>query len=223
AEALLGWQSSEIRGRRFYEVFEITEAEASVAWTKDRGGPAPTAKALSLRARNGVRVLCAVQPILVRDSTGDVFQIPYALRTAPGVDVGPRIEATIGRRRFLREHEELALAARASNERRERVDDVVFDLPVPVDDEEFRGSRRDAADRLRDGVRPVGVRRADAGRAREPLRERFEVGTRFEFEPHRVGHGLRERPAERGFPHPPRTVHDGDGGGAGEPVPQERG
>src|SRR5438309_1323181 len=53
AEALLGWQSSEIRGRRFYEVFEITEAEASVAWTKDRGGPAPTAKALSLRGRNG--------------------------------------------------------------------------------------------------------------------------------------------------------------------------
>ena len=84
AEALLGWQSSEIRGRRFYEVFEITEAEASVAWTKDRGGPAPTAKALSLRARNGVQVLCAVQPILVRDSTGDVFQILYALRTAPG-------------------------------------------------------------------------------------------------------------------------------------------
>jgi PAS domain S-box-containing protein len=84
AEALLGWQSSEIRGRRFYEVFQITEAEASVAWTKDRGGPAPTAKDLILRARNGVEVRCTIQPIFVRDAVGDVSQVLYTLRKAPG-------------------------------------------------------------------------------------------------------------------------------------------
>src|SRR5438552_18605380 len=38
AEALLGWQNSEIRGRRVYEVFEISEEEAVVAWKKARGG-----------------------------------------------------------------------------------------------------------------------------------------------------------------------------------------
>ena len=84
AEAFLGWQSSEIRGRRVYEVFEITEPEASVAWTKERDGPAPTTKELSLRTRDGARVLCTVQPILVRDPDGEVLQILYALRKAPG-------------------------------------------------------------------------------------------------------------------------------------------
>ena len=125
------------------------------------------------------------------------------LRDEPRIDVGPRVEATVGGRRFLREDEELALAPCASNERRECLDDGVFDVPVPVDDEEFRGSRRDAADRRRDGVGPVGVRRVDAGRAREPLRERFQVSAGLEFEPHGVGHTFRERPAERRFPHPP--------------------
>jgi PAS domain S-box-containing protein len=84
AEALLGWQSSEIRGRRLYEVFEITEAEANVAWTKERGGPAPAPKALSLRTRDGERVACLVQPIVVRDAVGEAFEVLYALRKAPG-------------------------------------------------------------------------------------------------------------------------------------------
>jgi len=84
AEALLGWQNSEIRGRRVYEVFEISEAEADVAWKKERGGAVPAAKVLSLRARDGVRVSCSVLPILVRDPERDVLQVLYALRKAPG-------------------------------------------------------------------------------------------------------------------------------------------
>lgn len=97
AEALLGWQSSEIRGRRFYEVFEITEAEANVAWTMERRGPAPAAKALSLRARDGGRVACTVQPILVRDALGEVFQILYALRNPSGTKTyAERLTGSLG-------------------------------------------------------------------------------------------------------------------------------
>ena len=67
-----------------YEVFEISEAEADVAWKKERGGAVPAAKVLSLRARDGVRVSCSVLPILVRDPERDVLQVLYALRKAPG-------------------------------------------------------------------------------------------------------------------------------------------
>src|SRR2546428_4179768 len=84
AEALLGWQNSEIRGRRVYEVFEISEAEADVAWKKERGGAVPAAKVLSLRARDGVRVSCSVLPILVRDPERDVLQGLHPLPEAPG-------------------------------------------------------------------------------------------------------------------------------------------
>src|SRR2546428_5459739 len=44
AEALLGWQNSEIRGRRGYEGFEISQAGADVAWEKERGGGRPAAE-----------------------------------------------------------------------------------------------------------------------------------------------------------------------------------
>ncbi len=84
AEALLGWQTSEIRGRRLHEVFEITDAEASVAWTKERGEPSPAAKSLSLRTRDGARVACTIHPIPVRDANRKAFQVLYALRKAPG-------------------------------------------------------------------------------------------------------------------------------------------
>src|SRR3989442_7881879 len=43
AEALLGWQNSEIRGRRVYEGFEISQAEADRASKKERGGAVPAA------------------------------------------------------------------------------------------------------------------------------------------------------------------------------------
>src|SRR2546426_8849236 len=84
AEALLGWQNSAIRGRRGYEVFEISQAEADVAWKKERGGAVPAAKVLSLRARDGVRGSCSVLPLLVRDPERDLLQVLYALRKAPG-------------------------------------------------------------------------------------------------------------------------------------------
>src|SRR2546428_13946773 len=84
AEALLGWQNSEIRGRRMYEVFEITEAEADVAWTKERGGAVPAAKVLSLRARHRGRGSCSGLPILVLDPERDVLQVLYAIRKPAG-------------------------------------------------------------------------------------------------------------------------------------------
>src|SRR5438445_13658201 len=67
-----------------YKAFKITEAEADVAWTKERGGAVPAAKVLSLRARDGVRVSCSVLPILVRDPERDVLQVLYAIRKAAG-------------------------------------------------------------------------------------------------------------------------------------------
>ncbi|MGI0147967.1 MAG: GAF domain-containing protein [Thermoplasmata archaeon] len=84
AEVLIGWQTSEVRGRRMYEVFEISEAEASVAWTMEKSGPAPAPKELQLRARDGHRVTCWVQGTAVRGPEGDVVQILYALRKRPG-------------------------------------------------------------------------------------------------------------------------------------------
>jgi len=83
AEALVGWQTSEVRGRRVREVFDISEGEASVAWTKDRGGLASAAKALRLRARDGQAVECVVQAVAVRGNEGEVVQILYALRRKP--------------------------------------------------------------------------------------------------------------------------------------------
>lgn len=84
AEALLGWQASEVRGRRVYEVFEITDAEAQISWRKDAAGPAPAPKELSLRAHDALPVVCTVQAAVVRDRHGEISQILYALRKKPG-------------------------------------------------------------------------------------------------------------------------------------------
>lgn len=84
AEDLLGWQTSEVRGRRVHEVFGITEAEASVAWRKDSGTPALASKDLELRGHDGSRVPCEVLPVPVRDDLGAVVQILYVLRNMTG-------------------------------------------------------------------------------------------------------------------------------------------
>ncbi len=83
AEDLLGWQSSEVRGRRAHEVFAITEAEASVGWTREAGGPSPAAKVLRLRRRDGQLVPCDVLAVPVRTPAGETVQILYVLRRAP--------------------------------------------------------------------------------------------------------------------------------------------
>lgn len=80
AEALVGWQTSEVRGRRMQEVFEISEAEASVAWRLEKSGPVSAPKDLHLRARDGMPVLCSAQGVAVRGPDGEVLQILYALR-----------------------------------------------------------------------------------------------------------------------------------------------
>lgn len=84
AEDLLGWQSTEVRGRRVHEVFDITEAEASVAWRRDAGAPSPAPKDLELRAHDGTRISCEVLTIPVRDETGSVAQVLYVLRNLSG-------------------------------------------------------------------------------------------------------------------------------------------
>ncbi len=81
AEDLLGWQSSEVRGRRAHEVFAITEAEAEVGWTRGPHAPAPAAKSLRLRARHGGEVACEVLALPVRGEDGETVQILYVLRT----------------------------------------------------------------------------------------------------------------------------------------------
>ncbi|MEK6987263.1 MAG: GAF domain-containing protein [Candidatus Thermoplasmatota archaeon] len=83
-EDLLGWQSSEVKGRRVNEVFDISEAEASVAWRKEAGGPSPAAKDLSLRTHDGTRLSCQVLTIPVRGDEGGVAQILYVLRNLAG-------------------------------------------------------------------------------------------------------------------------------------------
>lgn len=84
AEDLLGWQSSEVRGRRVHEVFDISEAEASVAWRKEAGDPSPAAKDLSLRTHDGTRLSCQVLTIPVRAEAGGVAQVLYVLRNLTG-------------------------------------------------------------------------------------------------------------------------------------------
>jgi PAS domain S-box-containing protein len=84
AEDLLGWQSSEVTGRRVQEVFDISEAEATVAWRKEAGGPSPAAKDLSLRAHDGTRISCHVLTVPVRGEEGNIVQILYVLRNLTG-------------------------------------------------------------------------------------------------------------------------------------------
>lgn len=82
AEDLLGWQSSEVRGRHAHEVFSITEAQASVAWTRDANAPAPAPKTLRLRTREGGMVACEVLAVPVRKDGGETEQVLYVLRGA---------------------------------------------------------------------------------------------------------------------------------------------
>lgn len=82
AEDLLGWQSSEVRGRRAHELFSITEAQASVAWTRDANAPAPAAKSLRLRTREGGTVACEVLALPVHGEGGETEQVLYVLRGA---------------------------------------------------------------------------------------------------------------------------------------------
>ncbi len=84
AEDLLGWQTSEVKGRRVHEVFDISEAEASVAWRKEAGGPSPAAKDLSLRVHDGTRMSCEVLTIPVRGEEGGAAQVLYVLRNLAG-------------------------------------------------------------------------------------------------------------------------------------------
>lgn len=83
AEELLGWQSSEVRGRRAHEVFAITEAQAGVAWTRAADGPSPAPKALRLRTRQGGSVACTLLAVPVRGEDGDTQQVLYVLRSRP--------------------------------------------------------------------------------------------------------------------------------------------
>lgn len=79
AEELLGWQTSEVRGRRAHEVFDISTAETTVAWTREASGPSLTAKELSLRTRTGAHVPCTVLAVPVRSEAGETVQILYIL------------------------------------------------------------------------------------------------------------------------------------------------
>ncbi len=80
AEDLLGWQSSEVRGRRAHEVFAITEAQAAVAWSRDANVPAPASKSLNLRTRAGGTMACEVLAVPVRGESGETQQVLYVLR-----------------------------------------------------------------------------------------------------------------------------------------------
>ncbi|OGS46473.1 MAG: hypothetical protein A3K66_00555 [Euryarchaeota archaeon RBG_16_67_27] len=84
AERLLGWTSAEVRGRRISEVFDITESQARVSWTREADGPSPVPKTLDLRAHDGARVPLQVLTSVVRDEDGGVQETIYALRRRPG-------------------------------------------------------------------------------------------------------------------------------------------
>lgn len=82
AEDLLGWQSSEVRGRRASEVFAITEAQAGIAWTREAAGPLPATKTLGLRTRDRETLVCDVLVVPVRGEAGDIVQILFILLRA---------------------------------------------------------------------------------------------------------------------------------------------
>jgi PAS domain S-box-containing protein len=84
AERLLGWTTAETRGHRMTDIFDISEAEASVSWTKDGTGPAPVPKELRLRSQDGARIACVVTAAVVRDDTGGIAEILFAIRAKPG-------------------------------------------------------------------------------------------------------------------------------------------
>jgi PAS domain S-box-containing protein len=84
AESLIGWQTSEVRGRQMREVFDISEGEASVAWRMDTSGPSSRPKPLALRARDGEVVVCWALGIAVRNAAGETVQVLYLLRKRTG-------------------------------------------------------------------------------------------------------------------------------------------
>ncbi len=83
AEDVLGWQSAEVRGRRAHEVFAISSAEASVAWTREAEIPAPAPRRLQLRSREGPLIAFDVLAVPVRDAGGQTVQILYILKKPP--------------------------------------------------------------------------------------------------------------------------------------------
>ncbi len=89
AENLLGWQSSEIRGRRAEELFAISSAEAGVAWTRDAEAPAPVPRRLQLRSREGLTIACDVLAVPVRNADGEAVQVLYVLRKPSAAKVVP--------------------------------------------------------------------------------------------------------------------------------------
>jgi len=96
AESLIGWQTSEVRGRRMREVFDISEAEASVAWRMEKSGPSSRPKQLALRARDGEVVVCWTRGIAVRNAAKEVVQVLYLLRKGTGVsDYSDRVMDSI--------------------------------------------------------------------------------------------------------------------------------
>ncbi len=95
AEALLGWTSSEARGRRVEEVLDISDAEATVAWRKAKSGPTPTSKEVFLRAHDGSRIPCEVLAIPVKGDGGAVTHVLYVLRSlTPRKELGARARTT---------------------------------------------------------------------------------------------------------------------------------
>ncbi len=96
AEELLGWQSSEVRGRSAHEVFAISEAEAGVSWTRAAEVPAPASKPLRLRTRQGGVLECEVLAIPVRGEDAQAAQVLYVLRK-PSTGRGARAATTPAR------------------------------------------------------------------------------------------------------------------------------
>ena len=98
AEDLLGWQSSEVQGRRVHEVFAISSAEAEVGWRREGSSPSPVPKLLQLRTREGSAVSCVVYAAPVRGAEGETLQVLYVLKKAvreiaaspPGLRPRPR-------------------------------------------------------------------------------------------------------------------------------------
>jgi len=82
AEDLLGWQSSEVKGRRVHEVFAISSAEAEVGWRREGLAPSPAPKLLQLRSRVGSVMPCVVYAVPVRGAAGETLQVLFVLKKA---------------------------------------------------------------------------------------------------------------------------------------------
>lgn len=89
AEDLLGWQTSEVRGRRAHEVFAISAAQAEVGWRREGPAPSPAPKRLRLRSREGSLIPCTVYAVPVRGAAGETLQVLYVLRTASRETAAP--------------------------------------------------------------------------------------------------------------------------------------